>query len=1032
MRHILFGLLCLLSITAQAQPAGNVFAHFTEEKGLACDQVQGFCQDAQGYIWIATLCGLQRYDGYRFFTYRQDLHNPDALQTDYVSTVFEDSKRRLWVGTGSESAYLLDRSTGKFYSFNAHCTNKNNLTTGVIKFVEDGRGDIWMLDKTGLLKLNNDTHQFENVNALLGMTGAARPVVLERDPQGNLWLISAAGLTCYDIREHRCYDKAHNPSGLQVFNLRQPVTGLLFDDDRGAWLSTEDTATLYRFDFRENKMQTYPLEVHSNVVNVFGKDHKGHILVSASNEGLIIFDEVSGTFSRMPLDNNDPYGLHGETGNFVNVHTLTDREGNVWLGTDNGIDVLNFRKRYFYYYGTASSDPTEGLLQTPADKDIYVASYSTHGGILRLDSNLRVKKKYFFAKPEDLRNQLWCLYRDENGRIWAPNQDRTIGVLDPSTGRLSIQADSVLKGCIHTLQRDGQGNVWIGHWSKGLLRIDPYTHRSQAFSRPTANLSGPVKNVTTFYLDGDSVIWAGTISQGFLRFDRRKEVFTDAFLFDQKNNASISSNTVTQVLPYNRDTLLLATWGGIDIFDKKTKTFRSLTVKGLTSTYVQALALDRQGRLWASCINGFFRIDVHTGETTAYDAGDGIMYSSFEYRPFLQLADGRFMVAATKGFMVFHPDSIGREEAPPDVTITRFAVYDRGMDIDTFVDHSRPLVLTYLDNNLNIEFSALQYSTPGKMRYYYQLQGVDKGWVTAGKDQTARYNQLESGHYVFMVKCVDRNGVASRGVTLLPIYIVPPFWRTWWFFTGLALLAMAAVFGVARWIDNRKKEKEMLRLTYDRKIAVMEMNTLRAQMNPHFLFNSLNSINTFILKNDQENASDYLTKFSRLVRLILDNSRTEWVTLDNELRALELYIELETLRFDKPFAYAIHVDPAVDRTHVVVPPLIIQPYVENAIWHGLLHRKRAGGRIVIDVWRNGEALMIKIADNGVGRAAAARLESKRDSPYKSHGMKITAERLAVVNEVYKVNAAVSVEDASESGTEVLLTIQYRTHAGINS
>src|SRR6188508_2969786 len=125
----------------------------------------------------------------------------------------------------------------------------------------------------------------------------------------------------------------------------------------------------------------------------------------------------------------------------------------------------------------------------------------------------------------------------------------------------------------------------------------------------------------------------------------------------------------------------------------------------------------------------------------------------------------------------------------------------------------------------------------------------------------------------------------------------------------------------------------------------MEMQALRAQMNPHFMFNSLNSINNFILKNDPDNASDYLTKFSRLMRLILDNSRSEWVLLENELKALQLYIELEAVRFDNAFKYSMEVTKDVDPETMMVPPLIIQPYVENAIWHGLLHRKEPGGRI---------------------------------------------------------------------------------------
>jgi uncharacterized membrane protein SirB2 len=570
-----------------------------------------------------------------------------------------------------------------------------------------------------------------------------------------------------------------------------------------------------------------------------------------------------------------------------------------------------------------------------------------------------------------------------------------------------------------------------------LIRMDHRTHLSRSFTDPPANLAYPVKNVSCLYLDEDGVIWAGTVLQGLLRFDRKRNVFTDAYLFDQRDKGSISSNTVTSIIPYNKDTLLLATSNGIDIFDKRKKVFYTISGNnGLSNTYVQSIAVDKRGRLWAACLNGFCKIDLHTREITNYDANDGIPYPGFEYRPFLRLRNGNFLVAGSKGFMVFDPDSVERKAIPPDVTITGFRVFDREINVYPFKNSTGALELPFEDNNINIEFAALGYAAPGKIRYYYQLAGVDKDWVASGKDQAARYNQLRSGRYLFKVKCTDKDGGGSQKATLLSIYIVPPLWNTWWFYAGIILLAVFAVFFVARWINNRKKEKELLQLNYDRKIAVMEMNTLRAQMNPHFIFNSLNSINTFILKNDQENATEYLNKFSRLVRLILDNSRTEWVLLENELKALELYIELESLRFDKAFTYSVHMGPEVASSQAIVPPLIIQPYVENAIWHGLQHRKKAGGKIAIDIWKSNGDLMMQITDNGVGRARAAQLESKRDRQHKSHGMKITAERLAIVNEVYKVNADVKVTDLPEggkkvSGTKVLLTIQYRTHAGIN-
>lgn len=1013
-------------------------------------------QDSDGYIWIATFNGLQRYDGYRFRSYRADVHNPDALQTDYIHTIFEDSRRRLWIGTGNEAAYLFDRATGRFYNFNAHCSNKADLINGVWKFLEDGRGDIWISEKAGFFRLNNKTNQFENCDTLFGIGGKIKPWTFERDKEGNLWVITTAGLLCYNVKTGRITDRTNNPGALKLFDIPQTITQITFDEGHNAWILTVAPALIYKFDFKTNRIKSYSFEHMSgtawtahrpkDALDVISKDRKGGIMVAVGSAGLAIYDEGRDAFSVIPIRNEDPYGLHSTFDGFENIYPFMDREGNVWIGTDKGLNIFNFDKQRFHYYGSGNSFedtrpypscPVSDFLQIPEDGDLYVGYYDGRGGILRLDSNLRFKRQYLLDGPVSLKNQIWCLFQDDKGIIWAPNQDKTILRLDRKRDRLTNTVDDTLSGCINVIRKDEQGDVWMGHWSKGLIRMDHRTHLVRAFTNPPAGLTYPVKNVSCIYLDEGGIIWAGTPLQGLLRFDKAGGVFTDAFLFDERNKESISSNTVTCIAPYNRDTLLVATGTGIDIFDKRKGTFSTISGKdGLLNTYIQSLAIDDRGYVWAACLSGFCRVNIHTREITNYDASDGISCLSFEDRPFLRLANGNFLVAGSKGFMVFNPDSIGEKKAPPDVTITDFRIYDKGVDALAYVNGLRPLELAYGDNNINIEFSALQYSTPGEVRYFYQLEGVDKDWVSAGRDQAAKYNQLRSGHYLFKVKCRGRNGVISRGITLLPLYIVPPFWETWWFYLVVILLAMSAVFLSARWFHNRKKEKELLHLNYERKIAVMEMNTLRAQMNPHFIFNSLNSINTFILKNDQDNATDYLSKFSQLVRLILDNSRTEWVLLENELRALELYVELESLRFDKAFTYSICVGPDVFPAQVVVPPLIIQPYVENAIWHGLMHLKKAGGKITIDIWKENESLMIQIADNGVGRARAEKLERKRNTQHKSHGMKITAERLAVVNEVYNVNATVTVTDLpgpreKATGTRVLLTIQYKTHAGLN-
>ncbi|MGK2860900.1 MAG: sensor histidine kinase [Chitinophagaceae bacterium] len=222
-------------------------------------------------------------------------------------------------------------------------------------------------------------------------------------------------------------------------------------------------------------------------------------------------------------------------------------------------------------------------------------------------------------------------------------------------------------------------------------------------------------------------------------------------------------------------------------------------------------------------------------------------------------------------------------------------------------------------------------------------------------------------------------------------------------------------------IENAKAKAE-----FQQQATELEMQALRAQMNPHFIFNSLNSINRFILQNNRAQASEYLTKFSRLIRLILQNSQEPLITLESELESLRLYLELEAVRFDHHFEFTISVEKDLDVSAINVPPLIIQPYTENAIWHGLMHKEEKG-HLGIEIFQQGDMLCCKITDDGIGRKKAAELKSKSASHHKSMGMQITASRIEMLQQKKQLDSYIKITDlvltdGSACGTEVIIKI----------
>jgi hypothetical protein len=327
----------------------------------------------------------------------------------------------------------------------------------------------------------------------------------------------------------------------------------------------------------------------------------------------------------------------------------------------------------------------------------------------------------------------------------------------------------------------------------------------------------------------------------------------------------------------------------------------------------------------------------------------------------------------------------------------------------------------------SIGFTAIDYGDPGDKKFYYKLENYDEDWRPAGGGEKAYYYYVPPGKYIFRVKAANiTNGVSAE--KLIGIIISPPWWQTWWAYSLFALCFFTGIFLILILQKKRVIEKER-KLGKEREL---EMQALRAQMNPHFIFNCLNSINHFVLKNETEAASDYLTKFSRLIRTVLNNSKRSMVSLEEELEMLQLYLEMEKLRFKNIFTYNIHLYKQVEPKQISIPPLLFQPFAENAVWHGLMHKKDPG-RLDIHLKIDKDLLICIIEDNGVGRSFALASESKYVKKGKSMGIQITRDRLALING--NGNGGVERSDfviqdlydeaGLAAGTKVILRVRYK-------
>lgn len=355
-----------------------------------------------------------------------------------------------------------------------------------------------------------------------------------------------------------------------------------------------------------------------------------------------------------------------------------------------------------------------------------------------------------------------------------------------------------------------------------------------------------------------------------------------------------------------------------------------------------------------------------------------------------------------------------KDTLPPNIFIT--SVFINGKDTAVLDEFNLPHNANY------ISFHFTGYSKNNSLvQYKYKLEGIDKEWNYTASNRI-NYNTLPPGKYQFSVSAMNLDGLWSKKEAKIKINIAQPFYQTWWFYliTGFGFITLTLLL-VRLYIQFIKK-REAEKIDLLQKISQLELQGLRSQMNPHFLFNTLSSIQHFITTNETKDALRYLSKFSKLMRLIMNNSQKQVISVEEEINSLSLYLELESLRFKNKFTYKIELDENFDTKFHKMPSMLIQPYIENAILHGLLHKEGNDGQLTLRIKKEARLLICEIEDNGIGREASMKMKSRAKKEHESKGMQITKDRLEILNKKEKSNLSVEIIDLKSNSEASLGTI----------
>lgn len=964
------------------------FSTYSIEQGLPQSQVTAISQDSQGYLWVATLGGMAKFNGREFTTYSVE----DGLLNNRIKT-FSYIDNTLWVGHDGGISYIKG-SLVKKIPFDGD--KKSSNVSKIIKF----QGKILICSTSrvggGLFELRND----KIVRIEINLSGEEARDGIERIRgayvyKDELFLATKSGVL--------------RTADLKLFytDKELPVIDFRFIDRNSEYMY-----------FVTHKRGVYKRDIESGeLIHLYGEnleyefygahlDSKDNLWLTTQKGAVVI------------TDNNTVKLIDDKKG--LPVNTLgcfyEDTEGNIWIGSE-GRGVFRYPGEAFKYFDKSTVLSTD-LVVTGFQKengDLFLGTYEE--GILKMTPNKEVSTVF------DRVNIIWTSVTDVAKKDWLGTQSSLISIDENGVLEEYIEKDYDLPGKkITALYRLGPNSMYIGGNSGvSLYENGKFTKISDA--------------------DKKSI---GTVRE-FAILDGITYCVSDLGLFKYVNGdfeqvKDIQGRPINNVSYSLKKDDLGQLWYGTEegLFRYRDgKAEKVVLLDHPAANHINFINF-KEGALYVGTNNGFFILSNLGEEIPSierFGTGEGMVDLETNLNSGFFDLQGNFWFGSSAGLVCYHPKFKVENRTIPIIHIKsillNYEPFDYALYSDELDGIGLPLDLNlpYSKNNLTFELDGISLRHQFGIKYQFWLEGVDNKWSPLTKNSALSFNGLEAGDYVLRVRCVDINGNVSEE-SRFSFTIMQAYYRTWWFIGICALVVAGLVVLFFRFRLRRINEaNEKERLEYKTRLLSLEQQSMNASMNRHFVFNSLNSIQYFINTRDRISANKYLTNFAKLIRKNLDSATADGnvISLDEELERLHLYMSLESMRFKDRFDYEINVKN-VDTESIMIPAMVLQPFVENSIIHGILPDEEKKGKITIDVINDHGDLIIRVEDNGIGVKQSLSKKVEIDGDHRSKGMEITSKRIELIQKISKNN--ISLEGPSElvgndgsiKGTYVLLKI----------
>jgi PAS domain S-box-containing protein len=849
-----------------APPAGDLplrFDHVATEQGLSNLDVWDVLLDDQGFMWFATLDGLDRYDGYQMRVFKHDHEDPHSLSENTIRTLYQDRSGTLWIGTWTSGLERFDRNTESFTHFRHNPDDPNSLgTDSVFAILEDRAGQIWLGTRGGGLDrfdpiTQTFTHYRHDANNPQSLSNDKVFNLLE-DHDGMLWVGTDGGLNRLDPATGTFTTYRNDPANPASLS-NDEVRALHLDDDGMLWVGTFGGG-LDRLDLNQVKAGEQPLFTHYrhdpddaqslSDDNVFSiqRDVHGRLWIGTLGGGLNLLDAKTGAFQHYPANETAPQDFAAHR-----VYRMAEDARALWQGTDNGVYLLDLRPKPFYTFAHDPNDPNslagsvlDFVYQDP--QGIVWAS-TTHSGLNRIDRSAHTVTHYRHDpnNPDSVGlDDIWDIRPSRDGGLWLATYGAGLDKFDPKTETFThyrhdpADANSLASDLTTSVYEDPTGVVWIGTWDAGVDRFDPTTQVFIHFPHNPADPNSLDDNaVMSFDPDRNGGLWVGTLA-GVNRITPGTGTIV-RYPLNSQNESTSDATGVSSIHEARNGEIWVASYGeGLYHLNPAGEVIRHYSQKdGIPSDAVFSILEDSQGRFWLSTSHGLSRFDPATGTFRNFDREDGLPGNSFKQAIAFQGLHGEMFFGGKDGLVSFFPDQIQDNPTVPPVVITHFLLANKPVPISSgsvltrSILATNDLTLSYQDRVISFEFAALNYIAPQKNRYRYLLQGFDQEWTEVGSDRRlVTYTNLDPGEYVFRVIGSNNDGVWNETGASLRLTITPPWWETTWFRVTLAAIVVGLVAGGfvlqrRRAVQQQRKlEAMVVERTRELQDARTQINTL--------------------------------------------------------------------------------------------------------------------------------------------------------------------------------------------------------------